>query len=94
MPAAGQKAGKNLPSATKRSLQGKTITLEKIFTLGRNEIIRGFGVFEEILSNSKRFEVKDLAAFLNISGSNSDFPVKVGFLLSKKKLKKLTEGIA
>ncbi|MEO8514978.1 MAG: hypothetical protein ABI543_15580 [Ignavibacteria bacterium] len=66
--------------------------MKKIYTLGRSEIIRGFGVFEEILSNSIRIESQLINAFLNFSGSENgtivtDFPVKVGFLLSKKKLK-------
>jgi len=62
----------------------------KQYTLGRNEIIRGFGIFESLLNNSKRFEAGDLSGFVNISNDNTDFPVKVGFLLSKKKLKNLT----
>jgi hypothetical protein len=66
--------------------------LKKIYTLGRNEIIRGFGVFEEILSKSYRIESRLINAFLNFSDNDTstnvtDFPVKVGFLLSKKKLK-------
>lgn len=61
--------------------------MKKIYTLGRSEIIRGFGVFEEILSNSIRLESKLINAFLNFSDSKTDFPVKVGFLISKKKLK-------
>ncbi len=65
---------------------------KKLFTLGRNEIIRGFGSFENILSNSKRFESEYIAAFINISEDSSGFPVKAGFLLSKKKLKKHTTG--
>lgn len=73
---------------------------KKIYTLGRDEIIRGFGAFEDVLSNSKKFEEGSLTAFLNVSGDESGFPprlrrdfggqVKVGFLLSKKKLKKRT----
>jgi hypothetical protein len=63
---------------------------KKIYTLGRNEIIRGFGVFEEVLKSSKKFEEGNLTAFLNVSGDETGFPVKVGFLLSKKKLKKRT----
>lgn len=66
--------------------------MKKIYTLGRSEIIRGFGVFEEILSKSFRLESKLINAFLNFSDcetgtSVTDFPVKVGFLVSKKKLK-------
>jgi hypothetical protein len=66
--------------------------LNKIFTLGRDQVVRGFGVIEQILSNSKKFESGSLTAFLNISDSKTDFPVKVGFLLSKKKLKKQPKG--
>lgn len=61
--------------------------MSKLYTLGRSEIIRGFGVFEEVLSKSIRLESKYVNAFLNFSDSKTDFPVKVGFLLSKKKLK-------
>ncbi len=61
--------------------------MKKIYTLGRSEIIRGFGVFEEILSKSLRLESQLINAFLNFSDSKTDFPVKVGFLISKKKLK-------
>ncbi|HRE10255.1 MAG TPA: hypothetical protein PK605_08590 [Ignavibacteria bacterium] len=61
--------------------------MSRIFTLGKNEIIRGFGVFEEVLSGSKKLESGNVNAFLNFSGSKTDFHVKVGFLLSKKKLK-------
>ena len=68
--------------------------MNKIFTLGRDQVVRGFGVYEQILSNSKKFETGNLTAFLNISDSKTDFPVKVGFLLSKKKLKKLPKGTA
>jgi len=73
---------------------------KKIYTLGRDEIIRGFGAFEDVLSNSKKFEEGSITAFLNISCDEAGFParlrrdfggqLKVGFLLSKKKLKKLT----
>jgi hypothetical protein len=67
--------------------------VNKQFTLGRDEILRGFGLFEEVLSGSKRFECRNLTAFLNYSDSETDFPVKVGFLLSKKKSKKHTTAI-
>lgn len=63
---------------------------KKIYTLGRSEIIRGFGSFENILSNGKRLEYGNLAAFFNVREEDSGFPVKVGFLLSKKKLKNHT----
>jgi hypothetical protein len=61
--------------------------VNKIYTLGRDEVIRGFGVFDEVLNNSLRIESGILNAFLNYSDIKTDFPVKVGFLLSKKKLK-------
>ncbi len=62
----------------------------KTYTLGRDEIVRGYGVFEHILTNSVKINSGSLSAFLNISGNDilTGFPVKVGFLLSKKKLKK------
>ena len=61
--------------------------MNKIYTLGRDEIVRGFGVFDEVLNDSLRIESGILNAFLNYSDIKTDFPVKVGFLLSKKKLK-------
>ncbi len=61
--------------------------MNKIYTLGRDEIVRGFGVFDEVLNDSLRIESGILNAFLNYSDFKTDFPVKVGFLLSKKKLK-------
>ena len=61
--------------------------MNKIYTLGRDEIVRGFGVFDEVLNDSLRIESGILSAFLNYSDIKTDFPVKVGFLLSKKKLK-------
>jgi hypothetical protein len=64
--------------------------MNKLYTLSRSEIIRGFGRFEYILSNSARLESGYLKVFVNISGDSAGFPVKVGFLLSKKKLKNLT----
>lgn len=72
----------------------------KTFTLGRDEIVRGYGVFENILTHSVKMETGAVTAFLNISQVNivnietaTGFPVKVGFLLSKKKLKKRTTAI-
>lgn len=67
--------------------QLKSVILSKVFTLSRSEIIRGFGEFENILSSSLKIESGNLSAFLNFSDHNTGFPVKVGFLLSKKKLK-------
>ena len=58
--------------------------MNKIYTLGRDEIVRGFGVFDEVLNDSLRIESGILNAFLNYSDIKTDFPVKVGFLLSKK----------
>jgi hypothetical protein len=68
----------------------------KTYTLGRDEILRGYGVFEHILTNSVKINSGSLSAFLNICSKSIEtgFPVKVGFLLSKKKLKKLTTGTA
>jgi hypothetical protein len=54
--------------------------------------LRGFGVFEDILSNSKKVVQSSLIAYVNLCQDSAGFPVKVGFLLSKKKLKKLTIG--
>ena len=58
-----------------------------INTLGRQEIIRGYKSFEEILNNCIKLEAGDIEAFVNLSERSQGFPVKVGFLLSKKKLK-------
>lgn len=58
-----------------------------IYTLGRQEIIRGYKSFEEILDNSKKLEAEDIRAFVNLGERSSSFPVKASFLLSKKKLK-------
>jgi len=63
-----------------------------INSLKRDEILRGFGVFEEILANSKKLTSGNLVSFVNFSDKITDCPVQVGFLLSKKKLKKLTTG--
>ena len=62
----------------------------KVYTLGREEVLRGHGVFEHILANCTKLETGAIAAFLNIYTDDTALPVKVGFLLSKKKLKKLT----
>lgn len=68
----------------------------KTFTLGRDEIVRGYGIFEHILTHSVKMESGSVTAFLNISDDyiSTGFHVKVGFLLSKKKLKKRTIEIA
>jgi len=63
---------------------------KKIYNLGRNEIIRGFGSFDSVLAKGLRVEAGHIAAFFEVSESKSDFPVKVGFLMSKKKLKNHT----
>ncbi|MCC6865370.1 MAG: hypothetical protein IT280_04345 [Ignavibacteria bacterium] len=63
--------------------------MNRIYTLKRNEIIRGFGVFEEILSSSFKIDSGSLNSFVNYSDDKTGFPVKVGFLISKKKLKNL-----
>lgn len=76
----------------------------KTYTLGRDEIVRGYGVFEYILTNSVKINSGSLSAFLNTSDKSVEtgFPsspamasgIKVGFLLSKKKLKKLITATA
>jgi RNase P protein component len=63
------------------------------YTLKRSEIIRGFGSFERILLNSKKLENCDITAFLNVIHETSLPPVKVGFIVSKKKLKNHTSEI-
>lgn len=61
-----------------------------MYTLGRGEIIRGYGSFENVLTDSSKIQSGNLTAFVNKIDILTDFPVKVGFLLSKKKLKNLT----
>ena len=74
---------------------------QKLYTLGRDEIIRGFGSFEKILAGGRRFEIDCITAFVSreipvlnsseFSGEAGNItPVRVGFILSKKKLKRLT----
>jgi RNase P protein component len=65
----------------------------RINTLKRSEIIRGFRSFEQVLQNSKKIDNCDISAYLNICKEISEPLVKVGFLVSKKKLKNLTTGI-
>jgi hypothetical protein len=60
--------------------------------LKRNEILRGFGVIEEVLANSRKITSEDLTAHLNFTDNAERIPVKVGFVVSKKKLEKLTTG--
>ena len=88
MQAAGLKAEKNSQLVTKRSLQDKQTHLKKIYTLSRSEIIRGFNVFQEILSGSQKVTYKKLTAYINYTDVDPGFSVKAGFLISKKKLKK------
>jgi len=75
----------------------------KKYTLNRSEIIRGYKSFENILANSGKFESGFLTAFVNVTVPDSvlsqlaEAPagnVSVGFLVSKKKLKNLTNGTA
>jgi hypothetical protein len=61
---------------------------KKVNTLSKDEIIRGFKAYEDILMNSQKIESNSLSAFLSSPYNDDGFPVKVGFLLSKKKLKK------
>ena len=65
----------------------------KRYTLNKSEIIRGFRSFEMILHNSKNLEYDDITAYMNIIQGPSVPPVKVGFPVSKKKLKNLTAEI-
>jgi ribonuclease P protein component len=63
---------------------------EGIYNLKRNEIIRGFRRFELILKTGRRFETENLCIYLlNENYKDGNF-VKAGFVISKKKLKKLT----
>jgi hypothetical protein len=75
---------------------------KKIYTLGRNEIIRGYRSFENILKNSRRLETRYLTGFVKLYGDDEvkygfsqgdvSVKVKVGFLLAKKKLKNHTNA--
>jgi ribonuclease P protein component len=60
----------------------------RINTLKRSEIIRGFRSFEQVLQNSRKIDNCDISAYLNICKEISEPLVKVGFLVSKKKIKK------
>jgi hypothetical protein len=59
-------------------------------TLRRSEIVRGFKSFENILTNGIKLEYENLTAFIIVNEIKSDPILRVGFLLSKKKLKNLT----
>ena len=56
------------------------------FTLKRNEIIRGFKQFENILENGSKINCNNLVAYKNANVTDSDYCLRVGFLLAKKKL--------
>jgi hypothetical protein len=60
------------------------------YSLKREEILRGFDIFEDILTNSKKISFGCLSAYLNLTEMSPGIPVKAGFLISKKKLKKHT----
>jgi hypothetical protein len=64
----------------------------KIYTLSRGEVIRGYGSFERILKNCTKIDAGLVNAFVSKCDARADFRVKVGFLLSKKKLKNLTSA--
>ncbi len=70
----------------------------KRFTLGKAEILRGYGAFEEVLNDSQKLGTKFLTAFVSsnliLKTGTTNVNVRVGFLLSKKKLKKLTTATA
>ncbi|MCX6157864.1 MAG: ribonuclease P protein component [Ignavibacteriota bacterium] len=64
---------------------------ETIFdcTLGKDEIIRGYESFKRIFIKSKVIETRYLKCYLQFDDKIiSPLPVKVGFTVSKKKVKK------
>jgi len=65
----------------------------KIYSLGREEIIRGYKAFENILINGKRSETEVLTSYSINLQEKSGINVKASFFISKKKLKKLTTEI-
>lgn len=78
---------------------------KKRYTLGKENIIRGFGSFSEILKDAKVIETDYLKLFINKeekpytdseSGNLSESPlltknVKVGFIVAGKKVKKAVQ---
>jgi hypothetical protein len=60
--------------------------LVKSFTLNKNEILRGFKVFESILSESKRIDSNLFSAYFQKIDNNLNPVLKAGFIISKKKL--------
>ena len=82
-------------------MKSSTKSLTRRFTLGKEEILRGYGVFEEVLNNSEKLGTKFLTAFvrkdtgINTAADVTNVPnVRVGFLLSKKKLKEPSTATA
>jgi RNase P protein component len=67
--------------------------VSKIYSLPKTEILRGYKVFENILKNSLIFQSEFITAYLNLNENQSESPVTVGFLVSKKKSKNLLTEI-
>jgi RNase P protein component len=66
----------------------------KIFSLNREEIVKGYKTFETILNTGFKTDSEFLTSYSLISGEQTGINVKAGFFISKKKLKKLTKETA
>ncbi len=69
----------------------KKLTKKK-YTLGKDEIMRGYKSFDRVYEKSARLENGNVAARYQLCQSSTAYPVRVGFLLSKKKLKNPATG--
>lgn len=76
---------------TKKNLQDSELNITRN-TLKKYEILRGYNTFSKVIRNSEVYYSEYLTAFLDISDTEADFPVKAGFLIPKKKLQKITQG--
>lgn len=66
---------------------------ENIYCLTKNEIIRENEVIQGILKDGLRLKTKSLKVNYLLNNKADDKHIKVGFLISKKKLKNHTEEI-
>lgn len=64
----------------------------KVYSLGKEEIIRGFKAFESVLNTGFRTDSGNLSSYSVILPEQTGINVKAGFFVSKKKLKKLIIG--
>ena len=62
----------------------------KIYSLGKEEIIRGYKAFENVLNSGLKTETANITSYSLLFSEQTGINVKTGFFISKKKLKKLT----